>query len=145
VFSVALTEGPAMFASRIATAETKPAAVRPIAQRISANGSRAWPSVGYAEQSDPAGVAARGATQGVGWSFSNLSVFPSDRAGQNSQPLLAAPALSLSVQPKLAIGAVNDPLEHEANRVAEQVMRTSNPKFGTARVEARLNRKMHNL
>jgi hypothetical protein len=30
------------------------------------------------------------------------------------------------IQPKLAIGGVNDPLEHEADRVADQVMRTPN-------------------
>jgi hypothetical protein len=36
---------------------------------------------------------------------------------------------SLFIQPNLAIGQVNDPLEHEADRVADQVMRMSAPNF----------------
>ncbi|MDB5598460.1 MAG: hypothetical protein JWN71_504 [Xanthobacteraceae bacterium] len=35
------------------------------------------------------------------------------------------------VQPKLTIGAVNDPAEHEADRVADRVMRTPEPQIAT--------------
>ena len=42
---------------------------------------------------------------------------PSDRA----PPL--SPLPRLPIQAKLKVGAVDDPLEHEADRVADQVMR----------------------
>lgn len=47
-----------------------------------------------------------------------------------STNVAAGPSFSfgkLPIQPKLRVGAVNDPLEHEAERVADQVMRMRNP------------------
>lgn len=41
--------------------------------------------------------------------------------------LLAQPPPTATVQAKLAVGAVNDPLEHEADRVADEVMRMPDP------------------
>ena len=40
--------------------------------------------------------------------------------------------LATRVQPKLTVGAPNDPLEHEADRVADQVMRMPDPAAPTA-------------
>ena len=37
--------------------------------------------------------------------------------------------LPFPIQAKLMVGAVNDPLEHEADRVAEQVMRMPEPRI----------------
>jgi hypothetical protein len=48
-------------------------------------------------------------------------------AGLGVRPVPSAVALRGGVQPKLAVGAVDDPLEHEADRVAEQVMRMPDP------------------
>src|ERR1700738_3928023 len=61
-------------------------------------------------------------------------MFAPDRAGrpQTSSPF---------VQPKLAIGQVSDPLEHEANRVADQVMRMSAPKFTIGPTPPQISRK----
>jgi hypothetical protein len=50
---------------------------------------------------------------GLSWDFGKISIFPPIQ--QVSEPR--------RLQRKLTIGAVNDPLEHEADRVADQVMR----------------------
>jgi hypothetical protein len=56
----------------------------------------------------------------MAWDFSKIPVFSPERAGppQTSSPL---------VQPMLVVGPFNDPLEHEADRVADEVMRTPAP------------------
>ena len=57
-----------------------------------------------------------------------MPIFPRGQAEHQQQqlPLTALPFRAV-IQPKLEIGAVNDPLEAEADRVAEQVMRTPDP------------------
>ncbi len=47
------------------------------------------------------------------WDFGEIPVFPPDRPH----------SLPDAIQPKLVIGGVDDPLEHEADRVADRVMR----------------------
>jgi hypothetical protein len=71
----------------------------------------------------PEKISARETPRGVAWSFSKIPLFPPDRASrsQTSHPL---PGI---IQPKLAIGQVDDPLEHEADRVADHVMRIPEP------------------
>jgi hypothetical protein len=66
------------------------------------------------------------------WDFSKISILP---PGQ--QPSSALPRL----QPKLAIGSANDPLEREADRVADQVMRMPDPALSIAAAPAQLSRK----
>jgi hypothetical protein len=58
------------------------------------------------------------------WDFSKIPVFAPDRANrpQVRSPLGPLPLPSV-MQAKLAIGDVNDPLEDEADRIANQVMR----------------------
>jgi Domain of unknown function (DUF4157) len=58
----------------------------------------------------PENVMALGAQGGASWDFSKASIHPSCPQG--------------ATQPTLAVGSVDDPLEHEADRVADQVMRT---------------------
>jgi Domain of unknown function (DUF4157) len=55
----------------------------------------------------------------IAWDFGKIPLFPPDQTSR-SQPLYPLPGI---IQPKLTVGAVNDPLEHEADRVADQVMR----------------------
>ncbi len=57
------------------------------------------------------------------WDFSNIPIFSSGRERLNITPLFPAPCLSSPIQAKLKVGAVDDPLEHEADRIANQVMR----------------------
>ncbi len=61
------------------------------------------------------------------WALSRIPILPADRpAGpksvrsRNSRVSAPIPAI---IQRKLAVGEVSDPLEHEADRVADQVMR----------------------
>jgi hypothetical protein len=55
--------------------------------------------------------------------FSKISIFPPDRKNQpQSESALGTSRLSVIVQPKLVVGPVNDPLEREADCVADQVM-----------------------
>jgi hypothetical protein len=72
-------------------------------------------------------IVGRAAGSSLAWDFSKTSLFPPARA---SQPQPPAPL----VQSKLAIGQANDPLEHEADRIADQVMQapTSEPVIGNA-------------
>ena len=52
----------------------------------------------------------------------------SDKAGKPARrSQVVANILRAGVQPKLKIGAVNDPAEIEADRVADQVMRMAAP------------------
>lgn len=61
-------------------------------------------------------------TAAPSWDFSKIPVFSPGRE-QPSQMPPHFPAPRLPIQAKLKVGAVNDPLEHEADRVADQVMR----------------------
>src|SRR5919107_1622873 len=56
-------------------------------------------------------------SRGPSWDFGKIRLFAPDRpSGPEARPML--------LQRKLAVGQVDDPLEHEADCVAEQVMRT---------------------
>lgn len=60
----------------------------------------------------------------LSWSLGGTSIFPSGENGATEFPTRrAAMPLPWPMQAKLEVGAVDDPLEHEADRVAEQVMR----------------------
>ena len=69
-------------------------------------------------EADAAAIAGQGA--GRSWRWSGISVFP-----PGTPSLFEAPRLP--IQAKLRVGAVDDPLEHEADRVADEVMRTPDP------------------
>jgi hypothetical protein len=69
---------------------------------------------------------------GSEWDFAKISIF-----APGEQPLSS----SLRLQPKLAIGAMNDPLEQEADRIAEEVMRTPSPELALTSETAKFGRK----
>jgi len=55
-----------------------------------------------------------------------------DYSGKQSYPStepIVLPKLKCMIQPRLEIGAVNDPLEREADAIAEQIMRMPEPSF----------------
>jgi hypothetical protein len=60
-------------------------------------------------------------SRGVSWDFSKIPLFPPERASRGSSP---QPSI---IQRKLVVGQPNDPLEHEADRVADQVIRMPDP------------------
>lgn len=51
------------------------------------------------------------------WDFSKVSLFPPDHKGSRSQQPPAP-----EIQPKLIVGATHDPLEHEADLIAERMI-----------------------
>jgi hypothetical protein len=75
----------------------------------------------------PESIAARGAKPGISWDLGKIPIFSPDRAStlQPSSPIAATPLGA--VRTKLVVGSVNDPLEHEADRMADQVTRMSAP------------------
>ena len=75
------------------------------------------------QEVDPENMAAREAPRGVGWDFSKIPIFPSERTGGLEPTPLCASHLPGFIQAKLRVGAVNDPLEQEADKVADQVIR----------------------
>ena len=56
------------------------------------------------------------------WDFSRIPLYPQGRRNGSERPS-PTPAPRLPIQAKLEVGAVNDSLELEADRVADQVMR----------------------
>jgi hypothetical protein len=66
-------------------------------------------------------TAVQPAPREISWDFSKLALFPPERENRLAPPSArgAQPGL---LQPKLAIGPVDDPLEREADAVADRVM-----------------------
>lgn len=86
--------------------------------------------------------AAGAATSGASWDFSRISVHSPERAtATDARVPLSAPRLPapMVLQPKLLVGAVDDPLEREADSMADQIAQSGAPdaaapeKFGVAR------------
>jgi hypothetical protein len=75
----------------------------------------------------------RETSRGASWDFSKIPVFPPDRASQSRQAGI--------IQPKLVVGQVKDPLEHEADRVADQVMQMPDPRLSIATAHPQVSRK----
>jgi Domain of unknown function (DUF4157) len=75
---------------------------------------------------------------GTGFTAAICDQQPQTAGRAPAAPAPATPAPASTVQPKLAVGATTDPLEREADRVAEQVMRVpgSPSVSGKSRVEA---------
>jgi hypothetical protein len=117
------------------------ALLRYLTQRLS-NLPAKGPAEQHEQEAAPENMTAREASRGPSWDFSKIPVFPLDRSDrpQPSSPLAATP-LPGAIQAKLAVGQVNDPLEHEADRVADQVMRMSDPAPSIATEPPQINRK----
>ncbi len=74
--------------------------------------------------------------------FSKFSALPPHLASQpQPQAAPAAAPLPGGVQAKLVVGSVDDPLEHEADRVADQVMRMPDPALAVSAAPPQVSRK----
>ncbi len=92
------------------------------------------------EDSGPARASANARPPGLSWNFSNVPAYsPGRETLFQMPPLIATP--HLPIQAKLKVGAVNDPLEHEADRVAEQVMRMPAPDVAMSSAPPQVSRK----
>ncbi len=65
---------------------------------------------------------------GSSWDFGEIPVFAPDRSDRTRARDTARRSVNAK-KPKLAIGRISDPLEREADRVADQVMGTVGPSF----------------
>jgi hypothetical protein len=97
--------------------------IRLIANRTT-SGTRNEPRGHSEPEAALASLAIRGATHGVGWDFGKIPLFSPYGA---SHPQAAPSPRPGTIQTKLAIGSVDDPLEHEADRVAELVTHMPHP------------------
>jgi Domain of unknown function (DUF4157) len=71
----------------------------------------------------------------------NTPLYPPDRPrGSEPRPQFPAPLPGV-IQRKLAIGQTDDPLEHEADRIADQVMRMPAPKVAATSAPPQISRK----
>jgi Domain of unknown function (DUF4157) len=80
------------------------------------------PGTGSGQSAGREDVTAREAPAGAAWDFSKISISPAERA---DRPRLPSPLAG--TRRKLVVGRVDDPLEHEADRIADQVTRMSQP------------------
>ncbi len=72
----------------------------------------------------------------LAWDFGKIPLFAPDQASR-SQASYPSPGI---VQRKLTVGAVNDPLEHEADRIADRVMRMPDPDMSVAAAPPQVSR-----
>ena len=92
------------------------ATLRFLAQRTSTNGS--------GEHQEPVVDRDAHPTRGLSWTFGKIPIYPPDQSrGSEPRLPLSARLMPAILQRKLIVGEVDDPLEHEADRVADQVMR----------------------
>ena len=103
------------------------ATLRLLSQRAGRPGG-SQPSDLSIQETERMHVSGRAATPGLGWDFSKIPLFSPEQArpSQAKSPLTISPLPGI-IQPKLIVGEVNDPLEHEADRVAEHVVRMPEP------------------
>jgi hypothetical protein len=105
--------------------------------------SATWKEVGDHEQeAESASLTTQAAKSDPSWDLSKIPIFPTDKATRvPARPALSAPPLPGIVQPKLAVGRVDDPLEHEADRIAGQVMAMPDSDFSIAAVQPQVSRR----
>jgi hypothetical protein len=78
----------------------------------------------------------------IAWNFATVPIFPPECAGRYQPPLpLAAPRPLRAIQAKLKVGAVDDPLEREADCVADQVLRIPAQEVSVAAAPVQLSRR----
>jgi hypothetical protein len=85
---------------------------------------------------------AQEAHRSASWDFSKIPISPPDRSNESQTPsTLPARMMPAIIQRKLVVGEVTDPLEHEADRVADQVMPMSGSCHPIAAAPPQLSRK----
>jgi hypothetical protein len=94
------------------------------------------------QEADCMRMPARESASGMTWNFSKIPVFAPERIGRTEPPpALIAPRVSSKLQRNLDIGAVDDPLKRQADRMANQEMRMPDPQLLVSPAPARLRRK----
>lgn len=96
----------------------------------------------HERETSPENSTAQTGRRSPSWDFSKIPVFPPDSPSRTrpSGSLARAPLPGV-IQAKLAIGGVDDPLEHEADRVSDQVMRMAAPELALSSSSPQVSRK----
>jgi hypothetical protein len=106
------------------------ARLRLLAQRTSSLTESRSGGDDHEQEADSPNLTIRGAGPSVSWDFSKIPLFAPDRANlPQARSALIAATRSDVIQPKLTVGDVNDPLEQEADRVADQVLQMPKPQL----------------
>jgi hypothetical protein len=87
-------------------------------------------------------TSAKTGRRAVSWNLTKIPLFPPERASR-SQPSFPRPAMPIpgATQAKLVVGQANDPLQQEAVRVADRVMRMPDPNISLSSGMPQLSRK----
>jgi hypothetical protein len=94
------------------------------------------------QDADSTDLTARKAAPKTSWNFGAIPIFPPDRTSQAAPTApRRTPSLPGVLQAKLAVREIDDPLEHEADRVAEQVMRMPAPEVAPTAAPPQISRK----
>jgi hypothetical protein len=133
-----------MFAPLVAKAKsTGPQPAKALRRSLGDQASFVAPQasqIGDAPRRQTTASAGAGLRAALSWDLSKISLHPSGLAEQpQTSPLHWPPRLP--IQAKLKVGAVDDPLEHEADRVADQVMRMPAPEVAATPAPLQINRK----
>jgi hypothetical protein len=119
-----------MFAPKLSNSSTKPAI-----------GSLRLAHVRSALAAGRHGPAGRVQSR-ASWDFRKVPLLPQDRrCSLRANSSYSEASRPIAIQPKLAVGAVDDPLEREADHVADQVMRMPDPDVSVATTRPQISRK----
>jgi hypothetical protein len=110
----------------------------PLAQRA----DNTWNGTGaHKIETDPTSLTAHNTAPVPAWNFSSIPPFaPGESNESQVRSVLASPQLPGPIQAKLEVGQVDDPLEREANRITDQVMRMPDPEVSIAARRPQLSR-----
>lgn len=122
--------------------------VDPVPLRLLRQGHHGQGSSRCAEDNEHLGnqidIPDRQHSAGIPLDFGKIAIFPHHRISRPLAPSpfgnLARPIATQPVQTKLAVGRADDPLESEADRVAEQVMRIPDSKMSIAAAPPHLSK-----
>jgi Domain of unknown function (DUF4157) len=94
------------------------------------------------QQPGPASMKRGGEAPRIAWDFSKIQIYGLERMGRfRPPPPFRAARIPGFIQAKLKVGDVNDPLEYEADRVAEQVTRMPAAEVALTSERSQINRK----
>jgi Domain of unknown function (DUF4157) len=89
------------------------------------------------DQATPRGQA----PHALSWDLSKVPVFPPERSNGSHTPSRSARPVPAIIQRKLIVGQVNDPFEHEADRVADEVVRAPVRELSIGAAPTQISRK----
>jgi hypothetical protein len=120
------------------------ASLRPLAEQ-SSRLPGSVPDNDHEQEAALENMIARAAARCTSWDFSKIPLYQPDRGNQpQMRSWFGAPTLPGVLQPKLLVGPVHDPLEYEADRIADHVMGMSDSDLSVTATPPQISRKCTN-